>query len=59
MKKIILNWINEKINQDLFSLIKLEKSDLRKQEKGIAYRIVEELGIIDDKDYNFHIMIYL
>jgi len=52
LKKILLNWINEKINQDLFSLIKLEKSDLRKQEKGIAYRIVEELGIIDRKNMN-------
>ena len=52
LKRIILNWINEKINQDLFSLIKLEKSDLRKQEKGIAYRIVEELGIIDRKNMN-------
>ena len=52
LKKILLNWINEKINQDLFSLIKLEKSDLRKQEKGIAYRIVEELGVIDRKSMN-------
>ena len=52
LKKIILNWINEKINQDLFSLIKLEKSDLRNQEKGIAYRIAEELGVIDRKSMN-------
>jgi len=52
LKKLIVNWINEKINQDLFSLIKLEKSDLRKQEKGIAYRIVEELGVIDRKSMN-------
>ena len=52
LKSIILNWINEKINQDLFSLIKLEKSDLKKQEKGIAYRIVEELGVIDRKSMN-------
>jgi len=33
-------------------LIKLEKSDLKKQEKGIAYRIVEELGVIDRKSMN-------
>ena len=36
----------------MFSLIKLEKSDLKKQEKGIAYRIVEELGVIDRKNMN-------
>ena len=52
LKSIILNWINEKIEQDLFSLIRLEKSDLKKQEKGIAYRIVEELGVIDRKNMN-------
>ena len=36
----------------MFSLIRLEKSDLKKQEKGIAYRIVEELGVIDRKNMN-------
>ena len=52
LKTIISNWVKEKINYDLYSLIRLEDSNLKYQEKGIAYRIVEELGSIDRKKMN-------
>ena len=51
-KLILHNWINKKINHDLYNLVKLENSDLKNQEKGFAYRMFEELGIIDRKSVN-------
>ena len=55
LERIITNWVKEKINHDLYSLIRLEGSNLKYQEKGIAYRIAEELGSIDRKRMNTEI----
>ena len=52
VKLILKDWINKKINHDLSNLVRLENSDLKNQEKGFAYRMFEELGIIDRKSVN-------